>query len=120
VQVANNVNIWLHRSDCDNFPFRISGGWQDEEATCKLNRLVNLLGKDESDWLDYLVKDFHHSRAESAETYLFSLNSWLSTLQENLKGDNWEMIIMEEVLQDLHRQVSSLASSFSQVSSPSE
>ncbi len=108
VQVANNANIWLHRSDRDNFPFRISGGWQDEEATCKLNRLVNLLGRTQAEWLEYLRQDFHHSRAESAEAYSQALNAWLTSLQSNLKGDHWEIIIMEEVLQDLRQQLANI------------
>lgn len=112
VQVANNANIWLHKSDSDNFPFRISGGWQDEEATSKLNQLVNLLGKPEDAWLSYLVNDFHHSHAENGDLYLQNLDKWLAQLLGNLKGDNWEIIIMQEVLQEIGRHLATIAPKF--------
>ena len=116
VQVANNVNIWLHKSDSKNFPFRVSGGWQDEESTRKLNQLVNLLGKPEKEWLSHLLNDYHHSQAESSDAYLQHLETWIELLQGNLKGDNWEMIIMQEVLQELRSTLMGLSRQFTHVS----
>ena len=46
LEMPSQSKLWLHRSDQDNFPFRISGGWQDEESTSKLNQMVNLLSQD--------------------------------------------------------------------------
>jgi hypothetical protein len=114
VQVAHNAKIWLHKTDSENFPFRISGGWQDEVSTVKLNKLVNLIGQDEAAWLSYLLHDYHNSEAASSESYLQELEDWLSVLGENLKGDNWALMIMQEVLQDLQATLTVLAAKFKQ------
>lgn len=101
VQVANNSKIWLHKHDNINFPFRVSGGWQDEDATKKLNQLVNLLNKDKKSWLEHLQDGFFNSKSESAEKYVEKLHLWLSDLRSNLKGDQWEITIMHEVVSEV-------------------
>jgi elongation factor P hydroxylase len=42
VEAGANARIWLHKSDREWYPFRISGGWQESDATRRLNGLVNL------------------------------------------------------------------------------
>ena len=55
-EMASKSKLWLHKKDHENFPFRISGGWQDEESTRKLNVLVNLLSQNEESWKKWLAK----------------------------------------------------------------
>ena len=112
VQVANNSKIWLHKDDNLNFPFRVSGGWQDEDATKKLNQLVNLLNKDKEVWLGHLIDGFFNSKSESAEKYIEKLSMWLGDLRNSLKGDQWETTIMSEVISDVQHKTESYRSEF--------
>ena len=70
IEIASKAKLWLHKKDEENFPFRISGGWQDEETTKKLNRLVNLLNKSSEKWDEWLRLDFSHSKLDSYHLYL--------------------------------------------------
>lgn len=112
VPVANSAKIWLHKHDNQNFPFRISGGWQDEAATKKLNQLVNLLNKEDSLWLDHLSESYFHSKAENPGVFVESLHSWLQEITENLKGDHWEVTIMGEVIAEVANKIEQLRQSF--------
>ncbi|MBP6219239.1 MAG: hypothetical protein KA436_11685 [Oligoflexales bacterium] len=99
--LSSQAKIWLHKTDSANFPFRLSGGWQDEEATHKLNRLVNLLGKPSADWVSHLLKIYHDSKIEDPTAFLLSLISWIDEVSSQLKGDAWELEIMGETLTEL-------------------
>lgn len=112
VEVANNSRIWLHKQDNVNFPFRVSGGWQDEDATKKLNGLVNLIDKSNTDLLEHLLNDYYESNAEDGAKYIAELGSWLDELKVNLKGDHWETAIMTEVIAELSSRVQTTKSEF--------
>lgn len=112
VEVANNSRIWLHKQDNVNFPFRVSGGWQDEDATKRLNRLVNLIDKGNPELLEHLLNDYYESNAEDGAKYIAELISWLDELKSNLKGDHWETAIMTEVMAELHSRVKASESEF--------
>ena len=105
LEMLSQSKLWLHKSDRDNFPFRISGGWQDEESTRKLNQLVNLLSKDDEKWLTWLKKDFSESNIPETENYLESLRKWLREVERGLKGDTWELEIMSEALKEIQKHV---------------
>jgi len=98
VEIAGHSRIWLHKTDRDWFPFRISGGWQDDEATRRLNCLVNLVNEPDSEWVARLVKSFHHSVGDDPASFLSELETWLGELKTSLKGDKWEIEIMNETL----------------------
>lgn len=105
VNVGHHARIWLHKSDTDWFPFRISGGWQEQEATQKLNRLVNLIGKPGVNWVKHLVNEYHHSMTDDGAKFLQETLSWLETLLENLKGDTWEIEIMSHAIREVLARV---------------
>ena len=105
LEMPSQSKLWLHKSDRDNFPFRISGGWQDEESSRKLNQLVNLLSKDDEKWLTWLKKDFSESNIPETENYLESLRKWLREVERGLKGDTWELEIMSEALKEIQKHV---------------
>ena len=94
VEVSQNSRIWLHKRDQENYPFRVSGGWQDEDATQRLNRYVNLLGKPSKEWVRYLTELFDHSDMDNPQSFLTKEEAWFDELAQNLKGDTWEMQIM--------------------------
>ena len=112
-EMPSKSKLWLHKTDHENFPFRISGGWQDEESTRKLNHLVNLLNKSEPSWKNWLERDFFDSKLEKAELYVDSLKLWLGSVRENLKGDTWEKEIMSEALNEIEVKVRSLGGDLS-------
>jgi hypothetical protein len=103
VELPGHSRIWLHKSDTEWFPFRISGGWQDEDATKKLNTLVNLIGRPSADWLRLLEDQNAHSRAVDAAAFYKETAIWLSELKNNLKGDTWEIEIMSEAISEVER-----------------
>ena len=104
-EMPSKAKLWLHKTDHENFPFRISGGWQDEESTRKLNLLVNLLNQSELSWKEWLENGFFDSKLEKSELYVDSLKLWLGSVKENLKGDTWEKEIMSEALHEIEEKV---------------
>ena len=111
-EVAGQSRIWLHKTDQDWFPFRVSGGWQDDDATNSLNQLVNLLDKPEADWLSNVTKTYHHSRFDDVKAFWEERMAWLKTLAENLKGDKWEIEIMTLVLTEISKSLDMIKPQF--------
>ena len=105
VDIASNAKIWLHKMDQENFPFRISSDWQEEETTIKLNRLVNLLNKPTQSWLDWLQFDFNHSKTDNLDLYLNTLTTWLTSIEAHLKGDTWEIDIMQSTIAEIKKKL---------------
>ncbi len=112
VEVSPNIKIWLHKKDHKNFPFRVSGGWQDEDATERLNLLVNLLQKPLKDWISSLTELFHNSTADSPQSFLVRELQWLDELCKHFKGDTWELEIMDETLQEVRKKMQRAVESF--------
>ena len=104
--------LWLHRNDTNWFPFRISGGWQESEATKRLNNMVNHLRSDDSQMLQYMVKMFEDSMSDDAERYYADLDRWLKDLKLHLKGDTWEIDIMSQVVDSVHGRLTALKAQF--------
>ena len=102
VDIDSHSRIWLHQSDSENYPFRVSGGWEDEEATIRINSLVNLLSqKSGEQWKATLQKYFADSKQDTFEAFLVQLQLWLSELKGCAKGDTWEIEIIVQVLDEL-------------------
>lgn len=103
IDIKGNSKVWLHKHDDTNYPFRVSGGWQDEDATCKLNKLVNLLARKEDirAWINFLQEDFNNSTTENSGQYYIEIIKWLQSMKSELKGDNWEVEIMSAVLEEV-------------------
>lgn len=116
VKIGNHSKIWLHKRDHSNFPFRIAGGWQEEEASIRLNNLVNLLDKPDSEWLNSLNKIFNDHMQDDASKFINELGRWVEDLRLHLKGDTWELEIMQETFTELSNKLKSLKGSF--LSSP--
>ena len=112
VEVSANIRIWLHKRDQENYPFRVSGGWQDEPASQKLNRFVNLIHKPTPDWVLFLTELFNHSDTDSPQNFLKREVEWLNELGRNLKGDTWEVEIMSDTLKELKNKIEHSASEF--------
>jgi hypothetical protein len=112
VEVSEHSRIWLHKRDQENYPFRVSGGWQDEEASHKLNRLVNLITKSREEWARYLTELFNHSTTDSPQNFLKREAEWIDELTKNLKGDTWELEIMGETLKEIKRKLELIADKF--------
>lgn len=119
VDVAGNSRIWLHRKDSRNFPFRVSGGWQDEDATRRLNQLVNMLNRPEADLTEHLLTDYYESSSGDGKQYLNALVAWLKDLMRNLKGDHWETTIMKEVMVELLQKIQAVEDHVVRAAAPS-
>lgn len=104
--------LWLHRQDRDQFPFRIAGGWEADDATKRLNNLTNLLGDPEKDLLKYLVKVFHNSVKDDAESFFKETVAWLRELKTDLKGDHWEKEILERSIDSILKRVEGVHKDF--------
>ncbi|MFK7872729.1 MAG: hypothetical protein AB8C84_06090 [Oligoflexales bacterium] len=100
-ELNNGTKLWLHRSDKENYPFRIAGGWQDEVSSKRINTLLNLLGAEKSDWKNTLNSDYQQSGLEHFSEYIESTLKWIDSLQQKLKGDTWEQDIMASALTEV-------------------
>lgn len=105
---THSSRIWLHHIDHENFPFRVSGGWQEEAQTRKLNQMVNLLKADQKEVSRFFEASFENSQFEDKKTYVSDLVSWLSHLKSHLKGDTWELAVMNDVFDELLLLVSQI------------
>ena len=114
IEIASKSRLWLHKQDSENYPFRISGGWQDESASRKLNRLVNLLNKPAEEWEHLLEEDYFDSKSENVAEYFKKIYCWLQDLLANLKGDTWECDIMSQVMNEVGKQLKSQESKIAQ------
>jgi len=101
VDIGGNARIWLHKKDIEWFPFRISGGWQEQEATQRLNQFVNLIGEPSSHWIKRLTHEFHHAMQSDPKKFFSETLDWLDGLLSKLKGDTWEVEIMAHVIREI-------------------
>lgn len=111
VELDGHSRIWLHKADHEWFPFRISGDWGEEDATKRLNRLVNLLGQDKSSWIKYVHDSFGNSKGENIKVYVHDTSNWISHLKASLKGDTWEIDIMSKALSLIEENLRNVAES---------
>lgn len=114
--LGSETRLWLHKSDHENFPFRVSGAWQDELATRQLNTLINSMISDDQALVDCLNANFADAPEASRTDYLDQLRHWLESLQKALKGDTWELEIMNQVFGCLEQRLSDVKESFIQES----
>lgn len=112
VKVTGHSNLWVHKTDKDTFPFRVSGGWEEEAQSIKLNNLVNLLRANEDEWVDYLEKALDHSMKDSAKEFCTDLYRWLDELKQVLKGGNWEVEIMGKAIDTVIERLHAVESTF--------
>jgi len=98
IELDGHSKIWLHRSNHEWFPFRVSGDWGEEESTRRLNRLVNLIGTEPNNWLKYIDDSFANSKADNVGVFVSDISNWIDHLKANLKGDTWEIDIMTKAL----------------------
>ena len=99
IELDGHSRLWLHKTDKEQYPFRISGGWEERGTTKRLNGFINLLPETKEKWLAYLTAEFGHAPMDSAEEYLDGIHSWLADLKQHLKGDTWELEIMNRALE---------------------
>jgi hypothetical protein len=112
VELSGRSKLWLHKKDTSWFPFRIAGGWQEQESTQRLNLLVNLLHKDERAWVDALLKIFDDTMGDDPSKFVEDIQKWLVDLRGHLKGDTWELEIMSQALAEVEHRVGNAKQSF--------
>lgn len=105
VQLGNQSKFWLHKRDHAWYPFQVAGGWQESEATQRLNLLVNLLSQNDQAWTDTLVKLFDDSMGDDPKRFLSDIVRWVSDLKHHLKGDTWEIDLMSQVMTEVIARV---------------
>lgn len=112
VDLGQNFNLWLHKQDKDQYPFRIAGGWEEKEGTVRLNNLVNLLGQPDELWLKQLEFFYDHSMKDDRVKFVQDLQEWVMQLTSCPKGDTWETEIMKQALSKVHHRVSGVEADF--------
>ena len=105
VNLGNRSKIWLHKRDHAWFPFRVAGGWQESEATQRLNSLVNLLNQNDQAWVEALSKLYNDSMGDDPARFLDDISRWLLDLRNHLKGDTWELDIMSQALAEVEARL---------------
>ena len=104
--------LWLHKHDTDEFPFRVSGDWEEQEASKKLNNLINNMSGQQSDMIDYLTNEYAHSNLGEPSKFLEDTKAWVHTLRSSLKGDTWELDIMSSAFDALSERLESITAKF--------
>lgn len=112
VNLGGRSKIWLHKRDRSHFPFRIAGGWQESEASERLNNLVNLLPQDDKTWVASLVKMFNDQMGEDPGKFADDLGRWVADLKMHLKGDTWELDIMNHALTEVTERITKVRAAF--------
>lgn len=112
VEVGGQSKLWLHKTDHKWYPFRISGGWQEQEATQRLNAFVNLIGKPMTHWAKQMVTELSHSMSDDPIKFFEDTMIWLATLKTALKGDTWEVEIMANAIDDVERRLRDAKTAF--------
>ena len=112
VNLGNRSKLWLHKRDHSWFPFRIAGGWQESEATQRLNNLINLLPKDNATWVQMLAKTFNDTMGDEPERFIDELTRWIVDLRNHLKGDTWELDIMSHALSEVGERLQAVREPF--------
>lgn len=116
LELGGHSRLWLHRDDNSQYPFRIAGGWEENEGTVRLNNLINLLPKPQASWIDYLNRSYDHSMKDDRKAYIDELTVWLRDLMNCAKGDTWETEILQEALKLTIDKLSGLRDSFTKQS----
>jgi hypothetical protein len=112
VSLANQTTFWLHKEDHDWYPFRVSGGWQEQESTKRLNTLINLISKPSGIWLECTISIFHNSMIDEPSKFFNDLSSWVKDLRNHLKGDTWEVDIMSQAISEVHDNLEKIEKTF--------
>ncbi len=107
LKLTNGGQIWLHCRDTKWYPFQVSGDWQGSDATEKINTLVNLLDAPANQMRRYLetLMDESHSPDSTLQKTVEELVSWLKVLKLKLKGDAWELEILNGTLNDIEHHL---------------
>jgi len=114
VKLGSHSNLWLHKKDKDRFPLRVSGGWEEDSATCKLNNLVNLLNNPNEKWVSHLLQVYDNSMKDDSDVFLTELKNWVDDLKKYLKGDEWEVDIMAQALGMVNHKLDEVKTPFLQ------
>jgi hypothetical protein len=105
VQLTSGASLWLHKSNTEWYPFRVSGDWAKEEGTIKLNGLINLLEANSERWAEHLSSLFFDSKVDEPKTFINEQLKWLDKIKDHLKGDTWELDLMEQVVSEIYSKV---------------
>lgn len=117
VELSGHSRLWLHKHDKDEFPFRVSGGWEENEATKRLNNFANLVGQPKAKWVEYLTSSYNHSMKSDPQEFFTDTLKWLEELQAHLKGDTWEVEILNQAIKTISQRVTETKVDFLKTSS---
>ncbi len=116
IQLSSGEKVWVHKDELhaddetknaehEWYPFQLGGDWSREEETKRLNRYVNMLDASDDAWesaLRNLGADDMDPQAQF-DPKIIAKNEckWLESLQEDIKGDKWEIDIIKTTLDDI-------------------
>lgn len=118
VELGGHSRLWLHKADKDEYPFRVSGGWEENEATKRLNNYANLLPLSKRYWVEHLQTTFNHSMKSDPKEFFEETLEWLKELKSHLKGDTWEVEILTQAIDVTQQKLLEAKSDFVKGSSP--
>lgn len=105
VALSNGAHLWLHRHELDWYPFQVSGDWEGQDQTKRLNRLVNMLDAPLSSWKTYLEQlsddELDDKESQSSVKIVSNLVKWIQDLEHSAKGHTWEIEIVRCALKDI-------------------
>ena len=110
--LSSGAKLWFHKSDQKAYPFRVSGGWQDERSTERLNQWVYCLHLAPSKLLAKLQTSFEYSEYTDRRKFMEELLQWLQVLSLQAKGDTWEQEIIHITFKDLLQHLEAVQAEF--------
>lgn len=116
IQLSSGDKIWVHKDEIHHesaqqsdqrewYPFQLGGDWSREEETRRLNRYVNMLDASDDAWKSTLMHlssdDMNPEMNENVAANAQNEYKWIETLEEDIKGDKWEVCIIQTALNDI-------------------
>jgi hypothetical protein len=98
VAQIGDCRVWLHKRESEEFPFKVSGDWGAQDQTRGLNYLINRVEESAENFAISLEKTFDHATEADPKKFIVGKLSWVEGLRSNLKGDTWEVEVMDHVL----------------------
>ena len=112
IELGSEGRLWLHKTDRVWFPFQISGGWQESKATQKLNNLINLLGHETAAWVSAMHEMYDDTMGDDPKRFFSETRKWITDLRAHLKGDTWELDIMNQTINQIEQSLQNIEAQF--------
>lgn len=114
ITLSTGDKIWVHKNEIHSeeqqwYPFQLGGDWSREEETKILNEFVNALDASDESWKSLLMHlnddDMDPQGRLNIAEVAKNKYRWIESLETEVKGDVWEMNIIQCTLNDIKKRL---------------